>query len=83
MSHSLSVQVLDADGELVAGVEVEMQIQGIWKGGTLSEYTNSSGHAEFETAADYEDHRRLSIEVKGQHFGPYHIGGGSYTVQLD
>ena len=83
MSHTLSVQVLDADGDAVPGAKVEIQIEGIWTGGTLSEYSDSSGHAEFETAADYESHRRLSIEVQGQRFGPYRIGGGAYTVQLD
>ncbi len=41
------------------------------------------GSAEFETAADHENPRELSIRVRGQSFGPYRIGGGAYTVPLD
>ena len=83
MSHSLSVQVLNSDGDPVDGVDVEMTIEGIWKGGSLSAYTDSSGHAEFETAADYESYRELWIVASGQRFGPYRISAGSYTVTLD
>ena len=84
MSHSLSVEVLDSEGEPVECVEVKVHIHGLWKGGDLeSAFTDSDGHAEFETAADYEDSRELDIHVRGESFGPYSIGGGAYTVTLD
>lgn len=83
MSHNLDVYVLDSDGDPVSGAEVEVLIEGIWKGGSLTEYTDSDGHAEFETAADYEDSRELTIYVRGQSFGPYYISGGAYTVTID
>lgn len=83
MGHNLDVQVLDSEGEPVSGTEVEVFIVGIWKGGSLYEYTDDDGHAEFETAADYEDTRELYITAHGQRFGPYEISGGSYTVQLE
>ena len=83
MSHSLDVQVLDSDGEPLGGVKVKIVIDGILSGGSLEERTNEDGHAEFETAADYESYRDLNIYVKGQSFGPYNIGDGAYTVQLD
>ena len=67
------------DGEPVKSTEVAMLIKGIWKGGSLSEYTDSDGHAQFETAADYEDSRELWITARGQRFGPFEIGGGAYT----
>ena len=83
MSHNLMVQVLDSDGDPISGVRVGMFIEGIFSGGSLEEYTDDSGHAAFEKADDYESYRELKIYVRGQSFGPYHIGGGSYTVQLD
>ena len=83
MSHSLDVYVRDDDGRPVEGVEVKIIIDGIFSGGSLEAYTDDDGHAEFETADDYEDSRQLSIYVRGQDFGPYYIGGGAYTVQLD
>lgn len=83
MGHSLDVQVLDSDGDPIKGCKVKIVIDGIWKGGSLEEFTDSDGHAEFETAADYEDSRELNIYVRGQSFGPYTIEGGAYTVQLE
>ena len=84
MSHSLSVEVLNSDGEPVEGVEVDVHVCGIFKGGDLdSDFTDDTGHATFETAADYEDSRDIYIAVRGQRFGPFEIGGGSYTVTLD
>jgi len=83
MGHFLDVQVLDEDGDPVRGADVEILIKGIWKGGTLNEFTDEDGHAEFETAADYEDSRELWITVRKQRFGPFEIGGGAYTVRLD
>jgi hypothetical protein len=83
MSHNLSVYVLDSDGDPVRGVEVTIYIDGFFKGGSLEEYTDDEGHAEFETADDYEGSRQLKIQVREQTFGPYYISGGSYTVELD
>ncbi len=83
MGHPLTVEVLDSDGDPVKGARMKIDIKGIWKGGTLEEYTDSSGHAEFETAADYEESREINIYVRDQSFGPYEIGGGAYTVQLE
>lgn len=82
MGHSLDVRVLDRAGEPVKRAEVEIRIEGIWKGGTLSAFTDAEGHAAFETAHDYEDYRKLWISVRGQRFGPYRIGEGAYTVRL-
>jgi hypothetical protein len=67
----------------VDGTEIEILIEGVWKGGTLSEFTGEDGHAEFETAADYEDSRELWITVRDQRFGPYDISEEEHTVQLD
>lgn len=83
MSHNLDVYVLNSDGEPIEGCLVKIVIDGIWKGGSLEEYTDDEGHAEFETADDYEDSRELNIYVRGQSFGPYTIDGGAYTVELD
>jgi len=83
MSHSLDVHVLDSDDRPVKGVKVKILIEGFWKGGSLEEFTDGDGHAEFETAADYEDGRELTIHVRGQSFGPFSISGGAYTVQLE
>ena len=82
MSHHLSVEVLESDGDPVEGVKVKIIIDGIWKGGSMESRTDDTGHAEFATAQDYEDYRELNIYVRGQRFGPFHIGGGSYTVTL-
>lgn len=82
MSHSLDVYVVDEDGEPVGGTEVTIIIDGLFSGGSLEAYTDDEGHAEFETADDYEDSRTLKIYVRGQDFGPYYISGGAYTVQL-
>lgn len=83
MSHNLTVQVLDSDGDPVSGEDVMISIEGVLSGGYLEETTDSDGIAEFETAQDYEDSRELSIIVQNQRFGPYEIEGGSYTVTLD
>lgn len=83
MSHSLDVQVLDSDGDPVESVKVKIIIDGILSGGSLEEFTDSDGHAGFETAGDYESYRELNIYVRGESFGPYDIGGGAYTVQLE
>jgi hypothetical protein len=79
----LDVQVLDSDGRPVRGTAVTVDIEGIFTGGTLEDYTDSDGHAQFETDGNYEDYRELRIYVRGQSFGPYEVGGGAYTVQLD
>lgn len=52
MGHQLDVQVLDEDGDPVAGVRVRVDIAGLWSGGTLEERTGEDGHASFETAGD-------------------------------
>ena len=83
MGHSLDVYVIDSDGSPVTHTEVRVSIEGFWKGGGISEYTDDDGHAEFETADDYEDSRELTIVVHGERFGPYSIGDGRYTVQLE
>ena len=83
MPHNLTVQVLDSDGDPKQGVSVKIIIDGILSGGSLEAFTDDDGHAEFETAGDYESYRKLNIYVRGQSFGPYHIDGGSYTVQLE
>ena len=49
----------------------------------MEEFTDDDGNAEFTTADDYEAGRQLTIYVRDQSFGPYRIGGGSFTVQLD
>jgi hypothetical protein len=83
MPHNLSVEVLDPEGSPKEGVRVKIIIDGIFSGGSLEAFTDDSGHAEFQTADDYESYRELNIYVRGQSFGPYDIGGGSYTVQLE
>ena len=83
MSHRLTVHALDNDGRPLRRVAVKIFIEGFWKGGDLREDTDGDGHAHFETADDYESSRDIYITVRGQRFGPYDIGGGSYTVQLD
>jgi hypothetical protein len=83
MSHNLDVQVLDNEGDPVSGRKVTIFIDGILTGGSLESFTDDDGHAEFETAGDYPDYRELNIYVRGESFGPYQIGGGSYTVQLE
>jgi hypothetical protein len=83
MGNSLNVEVLGENGRAVEGAKVTILIDGIFSGGRLEEFTDDDGHAEFETADDYEDSRELTIRVRGQTFGPYRIGGGAYTVQLE
>lgn len=69
MGHRLDVLVLDSDGDPVAGTEVTIDIIGGWTGRSLDAHTDDGGHAEFETAADYEDSRELYIRVRAQSFG--------------
>jgi hypothetical protein len=83
MGQSVDVQVLDSEGDPVAGAHVKIDIEGIWKGGTLEAYTDEDGHAEFETAEDYEDDREVMVYVRGESFGPYDLGEGAFTVTLD
>ncbi len=61
MSSSLDVYVLDQDGDAMVGAKVEIIIDGFWKGGSIVEFTDGDGHAEFETADDYESGRQLNI----------------------
>lgn len=83
MGNRLDVYVLDSDGDPVMGCIVKIYIEGFWKGGLLEKFTDDGGHAELETASDYEDSRELRIQVRGETFGPYFIDGGAYTVTLD
>jgi hypothetical protein len=83
MGNQVDVQVLDNDGDPMSGVKVTIAIGGWMSGGTIEEYTDDDGRAEFETSQDYESHRDFWIHVRGQTFGPYHIWGGAFTVQLD
>ncbi len=83
MGQSVDVYVIDSDGDPVDGARVKIDIAGIWKGGTLEEYTDEEGHAEFETAADYEDGREVMVYVRGEAFGPYDLSDGAFTVALD
>ena len=83
MSHHLDVYVVDSERDPVSGTRVEVLIEGFWKGGSIRSFTDDSGHAEFDTADDYESYRQLRIHVRGQWFGPYDIGGGAYTVQVE
>ncbi len=83
MGQSVDVQVLDCDGNPVTGRKVKIDIAGIWKGGTLEEFTDDEGHAAFETAADYEDGREVRIYVGDQSFGPYDLSDDAFTVTLD
>ena len=87
MSNYIDVQVLNSDGDPVAGVPVEIYIftpAYTGKGGGLESDTDEDGHANFETAADYGDFDRatLKIYVKCQEFGPYYLDD-AYTVTLD
>jgi hypothetical protein len=83
MPHNLTVEVLDSNGDPKQHVKVEIIIEGFFSGGSIKAFTDDSGHAEFETAGDYKSYHKLNIYVRGQSFGPYNIGGGSYTVQLE
>lgn len=86
MSHYLSVEVLDSDGDPVKHAKVSVWLEsnlGLRGGRLEPAFTDDSGHAEFETAQDYDDSHELYIRVKDQRFGPFEISGGSYTVQLD
>lgn len=83
MGQCVTVEVLDSDGDPVGHALVKIDIEGIIKGGTLEEYTDDTGHAEFETAADYSDYTEVMIYVRGESFGPYHLNEGAFTVTLD
>ncbi|MBK8640505.1 MAG: hypothetical protein IPN92_20290 [Chromatiaceae bacterium] len=83
MPHQLDPDMLVSDGDPGAGTEVTVDLKGVRTRGTLDAYSDEEGHAGFETAADDENPRELSIRGRGQSFGPYRIGGGAYTVPLD
>lgn len=82
MSNSIDVFVQDGDGDPVAGKRVRITIKGFLSGGAIEEFTDDEGHAEFETAGDYEDSREFWIRVGDELWGPYEIGGGAFTVEL-
>jgi hypothetical protein len=86
MSHDLTVFVCRRDGRAAdRGWRVTVFIEGFWKGGNIEGFTDDTGHAYFTTADDYESWRKLwiSIPTLGKNYGPFEIGGGSYTVTLD
>ena len=83
MGHSLDVHVLAENGDPVTHTRVHVFIEGFWKGGSIDEYTDDDGHAEFETAEDYEASRKLYITVRSQRYCPYSIRDGRWTIQLD
>jgi len=72
----------DDDDRPVDGKQVIVNIDEIWKGGTLRCRTDDTGHAIFETAADYESSRGFNIKVDRQRFGPYRVGDIRFTVRL-
>lgn len=82
MSHSLDVYVRNSSGKPMAGVAVEITIDGIVCGGTLHEITDSGGCARFETASGFEDHREIAC-VGDRWFGPFLASDGSYTIRIE
>lgn len=82
MSQCLDVFVCDERGAPVADTQVTIVINGIFSGGSLESRTGVNGHAQFETAGDYDGTRELRIYVNGQDFGPYFLIVGRYTVQV-
>ena len=82
MSIPFDVQVLDSNDEPVEGVEVTALFPSLPTGGvTLEEYTDSEGHASFETAGD--QYEIVTIFVRGEKFGPYDLEEGSgFTINL-
>jgi hypothetical protein len=83
MPHNLTVQVVSSNGKPRHGVRVEILIKGFFSGGSLESFTDKKGLAKFVTDGNYERSRKLNISVRKQSFGPFDIGGGSYTVQID
>jgi hypothetical protein len=83
MGLNVDIYVLDNNDDPVIGASVKIDIEGIWKGGTLEAFTDDDGHAEFETAEDYESGREVMIYVRGESFGPYDLTEGAFTVTLD
>lgn len=83
MTNKLLVQVLNWRGKPEEGVEVNVVVDGWLSGGDLDAYISDyRGHAYFETADDYEASRKVNIKARGQYFGPFEIGGGSYTINV-
>jgi hypothetical protein len=82
MDRRLSVDVLDGDGNPVAGTRVTLDIHGIWQDGVLEACTDDAGRAAFKTSAYCGNDRAVTIYVRGERFGPYRIGEERYTVQL-
>jgi hypothetical protein len=83
MPNNVTIRVLDHNAHPVRGAKVTLSISGVFSGGMLSECTDSSGHAEFTTAGNYESSRSFKVFIKGKSYGSYRIGGGSFTVTLD
>ncbi len=75
MGISFDVYILDSEDEPVEGVEVTALFPSLPIGGvTLEEYTDSGGHASFETAGDH--HKEVTLLVRGEKFGPYDLEEG-------
>jgi hypothetical protein len=85
MGNCIDIQVFNSLGEPCELVNVHVFIHGLGliSGGSIDEYTDSDGHVSIETHHDYEPSREFTINVRGQIFGPYEIGGGDFTVQLE
>jgi hypothetical protein len=81
MGICFDVQVLDSDGNPVAGKHVHASFPGVIGAGWLKELTDDNGHAIFETTS--HDHGKVNINVGGKSFGPYELDdGAAYTVTL-
>ena len=82
MGISFDVQVLDADDEPVESVEITARFPSFPTGEvTLEKYTDSDGHASFETAGKH--HKTVTFSVRGDEFGPYDLDeGAEFTINL-
>lgn len=81
MGISYDVQVVDEDGNPVAGRRVHASFPEIVGATWLEEFTDEDGHANFETASD--EHYKVNLQVGGEWYGPYDLeDGSSYTVVL-
>lgn len=85
--YDIDVLMLDADGDPVRGARVKIYLDegnalaDFWKAGSLEEFTDDEGHAEFRTATE---HRYVTIQCRGQEFGPHDVEDGSaFTVKLE
>jgi hypothetical protein len=74
MGIAFDVFVTYSDGEPCTGKGVEALFPGFWDGGSITEYTDESGHAKFETRSD---HSQVTIYVGGENRGTYDIEDGS------